>query len=133
MKSFRKLAVQAGTVVSTVGLRVINALAAEAGGDELNVKEVLQNAGDNPSVKKVGDAVNSILGSFRSGLTQVAILLALISFIAACVRFGILKSSQKRDSVKDAMLWICIGVFLISSAAAIISAALQLGASIRTE
>lgn len=128
MVKLKKIMVNIETALTLTGLKVMNAFA-----DDLDAASILNAAGSNDSVDKIGNTAKSVVNSVYINMRNIGVIIAVIALIVGFIRLGINRNSQKREAGKDTIIWVCIAAFLIGGAVALIGAALNVGASARMQ
>ena len=126
MVQLKKMVASIETALTLTGLKAINTFA-----DEVDAASILNGAGSNDSVDKIGNAAKGVVNSVYINLKNAGIIIATIALIVGFIRLAINRTSQKREAGKDAIIWICVAAFLIGGAVAIVGAALNVGANAR--
>lgn len=94
---------------------------------------IIGNAGRNTSVENIGNTAKGIASSVYTAVFSGGVIIAVIALIVGFVRLGINRNSQKRDSAKDSIIWVCAALVVIGGCVALVSAGLQIGSNMRTE
>ena len=93
---------------------------------------VLNNAGSNNSVERIGNAAKGVVNSVYTGVINIGVIIAVIALIVGFIRLGFNRNSQKREAGKDSIIWACIALFVLGGSIALVGAALQVGANAKT-
>lgn len=123
----KKATVGMTTAIASTQLFVAQALASTP----TDAAAVLNGAGNNASVDKIGNAAKGVVSSVVTGATNIGVTIAVIALIVGLIRWGFNRNSQKRESGKDSIIWACIALFVLGGAIALVGAALQVGANAR--
>ena len=123
----KKATVGMTTAIASTQLFVAQALASTP----TDAATVLNGAGSNTSVDKIGNAAKGVVSSVYTGAINIGVIIAVIALIVGLIRWGFNRNSQKREAGKDSIRWACIALFVLGGSIALVGAALQVGANAR--